>query len=59
MAIELISELDVVILSPTEIKEALKRNPLPIDFAATGLKAYQESAFTTAYAYLMKAKYAA
>lgn len=58
-AIELISELDVVILSPTEIKEALKRNPLPIDFAATGLKAYQESAFTTAYAYLMKAKYAA
>lgn len=58
-AIELISELDVVILSPTEIKEALKRNPLPIDFAATGLKAYQETAFTTAYAYLMKAKYAA
>lgn len=58
-AIELISDLEVVILSPTEIKEALKRNPLPIDFAATGLKAYQETAFTTAYAYLMKAKYAA
>ncbi|AQZ94279.1 DUF3010 family protein [Halopseudomonas phragmitis] len=58
-AIELISDLDVVILSTTEIKDLLKRNPIQIEFADTGLKAYQETAFTTAYAFLMKDKYAA
>ncbi|PAU85926.1 hypothetical protein CK507_17375 [Pseudomonas sp. WN033] len=58
-AIELISDLDVVILSTTEIKDSLKRNPIQIEFADTGLKAYQETAFTTAYAFLMKDKYAA
>ncbi|MEH6389473.1 MULTISPECIES: DUF3010 family protein [Pseudomonas] len=58
-AIELISDLDVIIMSPTEIKESLKRNPIQIDYAETDLKAYQEVAFNTAYAYLMKDKYAA
>ena len=57
-AIELIPGLAVTIISPTEIKESLKRNPLPVAFAETELKAYQESAFNTAYAYLMKEKYA-
>lgn len=57
-AIELISDLDVVILSTTEIKDSLKRNPIQIDYADTDLKAYQEVAFNTAYAYLMREKYA-
>ena len=57
-AIELISDLDVVILSTTDIKASLKRNPIQIDYAETDLKIYQEVAFNTAYAYLMKDKYA-
>ncbi|WP_341708863.1 DUF3010 family protein [Halopseudomonas sp.] len=57
-AIELIADLDVVIMSPTDIKESIKRNPIAVPFAETGLKAYQETAFNTAYAYLMQAKYA-
>jgi hypothetical protein len=58
-AIELISDLNVVILSTTDIKESLKRNPIQITYADTDLKVYQEVAFNTAYAYLMKDKYAA
>lgn len=58
-AIELISDLDVTILSTTDIKDSLKRNPIQIDYAETDLKAFQEVAFNTAYAYLMKDKYAA
>ena len=57
-AIELIADLDVIILSPTDIKESIKRNPIAVPFTETGLKAYQETAFNTAYAYLMQAKYA-
>ena len=57
-AIELIADLDVVIMSPTDIKESIKRNPIAVPFAETGLKAYQETAFNTAYAYLMQTKYA-
>ncbi|MFT6897184.1 MAG: hypothetical protein ACJA13_001590, partial [Paraglaciecola sp.] len=57
-AIELIDDLDVVIMSPVDIKESLKRNPVHIPYADTGLKIYQEVAFNTAFAYLMKDKYA-
>ncbi|SDS07275.1 Protein of unknown function [Halopseudomonas xinjiangensis] len=57
-AIELITDLNVVIMSTTDIKDSLKRNPIQIDYAGTGLKAFQEVAFNTAYAYLMKDKYA-
>ena len=39
--------------SPTEIKAALSAYPMPVDFADTELKAFQETAFTTAYAYLV------
>lgn len=49
-AIQLIEGIDVKVVSPTEIKESLKRNPLAIQFKETGLKQYQEQAFTTAYA---------
>jgi len=58
-AIELIEDLDVVIMSPTDIKASLKRNPVHIPYAETDLKIYQEVAFNTAFAYLMKDKYAA
>tara|TARA_R110000744_G_scaffold4289_8_gene15585 strand:- start:950 stop:1396 length:447 start_codon:yes stop_codon:yes gene_type:complete len=57
-AIELIPDLDVVIISPTDIKESLRRNPVHIPYAETGLKVFQETAFNTAFAYLMKDKYA-
>ena len=57
-AIELITDLNVEIMSPTDIKTSLKRNPVHIPYAETGLKIYQEVAFNTAFAYLMKDKYA-
>ncbi|ALS97615.1 DUF3010 family protein [Lacimicrobium alkaliphilum] len=53
-AIELIDNLEVVVFSPTDIKESLRRNPLAVPFAETGLKQFQETAFNTAYAWLMK-----
>lgn len=52
-AIQLIDELKVEVVAPTAIKESLKRNPLGIQFKDTGLKQYQEQAFTTAYACAM------
>ncbi|MCG9579103.1 DUF3010 family protein [Vibrio tubiashii] len=52
-AIQLIDDLKVEVVAPTEIKESLKRNPLGIQFKDTGLKQYQEQAFTTAYACAM------
>lgn len=56
-AIELIPDLKVTIMSTNEIKESLKRNPIQIEYADTELKGFQEIAFNTAYAYLMKDKY--
>jgi len=49
-AIQLISEIEVDILSPTQIKAAQKESQLPIAFEDTGLKAFQKDAFTVAYA---------
>ncbi len=43
------AELDVQLVSPAKIKSGLAANPLPIPFAETGLKAFQETAFTVAY----------
>lgn len=50
-AIQLITgiELTVTVLPPALIKSTLASNPLPIAFADTGLKAFQEAAFITAY----------
>ncbi|WP_221076896.1 DUF3010 family protein [Agarivorans aestuarii] len=48
-AIELIGELNVELVSATKSKQVLKDNPMPVEFAATGLKAFQEASFTTAY----------
>lgn len=53
-ALQLITECPTTILSGSYIKEQLKRHPLLIDFKATGLKVFQETAFITAYAFLAK-----
>jgi len=51
-AIQLISELQVEILAGTFIKKELSRSQIDIDFRDTGLKQFQEQAFSTAFAYL-------
>ncbi|KAA1176102.1 DUF3010 family protein [Marinobacter salinexigens] len=50
-AIQLIGspDLEVSLVSPAQIKSTLAANPLPIPFVETGLKAFQETAFVTAY----------
>ena len=50
-AIQLITsvELTVTLLPPALIKSTLAADPLPIRFADTGLKAFQETAFIAAY----------
>ncbi len=50
-ALQLSGKLNTVLISPTDIKANLKRYPLPITFAETGLKKFQEPAFMTAFAY--------
>lgn len=49
-AIQLIADIDVAVLSPAQIKSVLSENKLPISFADTGLKIFQEAAFKVAYA---------
>lgn len=49
-AIQLIADLDVVILSAADVKQVLADNPMPVEFAETGLKSFQQAAFTVAYA---------
>jgi len=48
--LQLIEDLDVALLSPTQIKSALSQYPLTIPFSETELKAFQEAAFSVAYA---------
>ncbi len=56
-AIQLIPNLQVELTTHQDVKETIKRHPLPVDFSDTGLKAFQEGAFTTAYAHLMGSHY--
>ncbi|MFT6301101.1 MAG: hypothetical protein ACI9XK_001965 [Granulosicoccus sp.] len=49
-AFQLIPDLDVALISPSQIKSVLSANPLLIEFSETGLKVFQENAFKTAYA---------
>jgi hypothetical protein len=49
-AIQLITDVEVLMLSSVQIKAALAENTLPISFSETGLKIFQETAFTAAYA---------
>lgn len=58
-AIQLIEGLDVETMSATVLKESLKRNPVSIPFAETGLKIFQEAAFTVAFAKHMNIQYPA
>lgn len=48
--IQLIPDLNVTLLSSSQIKSALAESPLTIKFSETGLKVFQENAFKTAYA---------
>lgn len=50
-AIQLMSgmNVEVVLLPPALIKSTLSASPLPVPFAETGLKAFQENAFISAY----------
>jgi len=50
-AIQLITDLSVEIVAGTFIKKAMSRSLIDIDFRDTGLKQYQEEAFTTAFGY--------
>jgi hypothetical protein len=51
-AIQLIADLPVEIVAGTFIKKAISRSLIDIDFRDTGLKQYQEEAFTTVFGYL-------
>jgi len=51
-AIQLIKELQVEIIAGSFIKKELAKSQVDIDFRDTGLKQYQEQAFTTVFAYL-------
>ena len=48
-AIQLIADSDVEVLNSAKIKSTLADSPMPIPFANTGLKVFQEAAFTVAY----------
>lgn len=50
-ALQLMPNTQVTLLSPTQIKLNLKHYPLPVAFADTGLKKFQEAAFTVAFAF--------
>ncbi len=52
-ALQLIPTVDTVICTNTAIKDKLATHPIPVDFRDTGLKAFQEAAFPTAYASLI------
>ena len=51
-AIQLIEVLEVEILAGSFIKKTIAKSQIDIDFRDTGLKQYQEQAFTTVFAYL-------
>ncbi|WP_199610225.1 DUF3010 family protein [Flocculibacter collagenilyticus] len=56
-ALQLITDVQVEFISPTQSKELIKKNPIVVDIRDTGLKQFQELAFSTAYSYVMKTKY--
>ncbi|WJG09654.1 DUF3010 family protein [Aliiglaciecola sp. LCG003] len=56
-AIQLIEDLKVKVITPSVMKEIIKRNPIPVQFSETGLKMFQEDAFNTAYAQIMLDKH--
>ena len=51
-AIQLADDLTVSLFSSSQVKEIQKKSHVSINFKDTGLKQFQEQAFTTALAYL-------
>jgi hypothetical protein len=51
-AIQLADNFQTSLLSTSKIKETLKNSHVVMNFKDTGLKQFQEQAFTTAFAYL-------
>jgi hypothetical protein len=43
-------DMPVEVITPSTMKDQLKRNPLQADFASLGLKKFQQQAFNCAYA---------
>lgn len=50
-AIQLMGDIQVQLMSSASQKQHLKHYPLPISFAETGLKKFQETAFMAAFSY--------
>lgn len=50
--LQVADNLNVSLLSPSKIKEILKNSRVVMSFSDTGLKQFQEAAFSTAFAYL-------
>ena len=53
-ALQLSESLEVFLMSSNDHKQSLNRTELTIDFKDTGLKKFQEQAFTTAFAFLSR-----
>jgi hypothetical protein len=51
-AIQLISDLQVEVISSSFIKKELAKSQVDIDFRDTGLKQFQEQAFNSVFSYL-------
>lgn len=51
--IQLIDTVKVELINNATIKDIIKDNPFPVPFKSSGLKAFQEGAFTVAYASLV------
>ena len=51
-ALQLISGVDVELISNSAIKEQLKKTPLLVDVRDAGLKKFQEGSFQTGFAWL-------
>ena len=52
-AVQLIQDVEVALISATEIKETVKKNPLEFTMKDLGLRQFQEQAFQAAYAFAL------
>jgi len=53
-AIQLIDNVNVELISNTDIKETIKKNPLEYQMKDLELRQFQEGAFNTAYCYALR-----
>lgn len=56
-AIQLISDVKVVMISNTEMKETLKKNPMEYTMKDLELRQFQQQAFNSAYCYSLNGKH--